>query len=199
MKKFYFAIVAMMLSIVANATDYYLIGCFNNWELAQENCKFTDAGDGTYMLDYQGTLTSEFKINNGTWDDANTFGGGGTLTPGTEYTLYSPGGNITLAENIDNPHIVFNPSAKTLLITGQAVDVKVRYGIHGQIFGNASWETVDFEQQEDGLWVITASVVPGDFGIKVMDAGSGAQVGWLSSADASNVINADQLGTVRIV
>ncbi len=193
MKKFYFLFIAMMLGLVANAADYYLIGGFNGWALKQEKCKFTDAGDGTYVLDYQGTLTSGFKINDGTWGDVD-FGGAGVLTIGQEYTLVKKGGNISMNSNIDNPHIVLNPEAMTLLITGQAVEAKVRYGIHGQIFGNQSWETVDMEKGEDGKWSIMGDLVPGEFGIKVMDEASGSQTDWYSSADESNTIGEEQLG-----
>ena len=59
-------VVAALTGFSSYAIDYYLIGGFNNWSLKQANCKFNDQGDGTYVLDYNGTLTSGFKINDGT-------------------------------------------------------------------------------------------------------------------------------------
>ncbi len=82
----------------------------------------------------------------------------------------------------------------TLTITGQATEAKLKYGIHGQIFGNPAWETVDMEKGEDGLWSVSGNIVPGLFGIKVSDEETGEQVNWYSSADASSDINTEQLG-----
>ncbi len=187
MKKFYFFLTALLVAIAANATDYYLIGGFNKWALKQANCLFTAQGDGTYVLDYNDTLTTGFKINDGTWDNgAPNFGGSSTLKVGETYNLVSNGGNIPLSENIEKPHIVFNPTAKTLLITGQSVEAEYIYGIHGEIF-SGSWETVNMTES-DGKWVLSnKTVVAGEFGIKQMDKSTGAQADWISSAQGSTV------------
>lgn len=191
MKKFYFLLVAMMVSIAANAVDYYLIGGFNNWALKQANCKFTDKGDGTYVLDYDGTLTSGFKINDGTWsNNAANFGGNGTLTVGQVYNLTVGGssGNIGLSENIENPHIVFNPTAQTLLITGQTVEAEYGYVLWGS-FTSGDWAGVDLTEV-DGKWVandVEVTFSPAAFGIKQVDKNSGAQTAWLSAAGESDI------------
>ncbi|MDE7393645.1 MAG: hypothetical protein K2M80_04140 [Muribaculaceae bacterium] len=188
MKKFYFLLVAMLVGFAANA-DYYLIGGPIGWNLKHSSGLFTDNGDGTYVLDYNGTLTSGFKINDGTWsNDAANFGGSAVLKVGEVYTLTVGGssGNIPLAENIENPHLVFNPTAKTLLITGQSVEAKTAYGIHGDIFGGSGWTTTKLEEK-DGVWSITATVIPGDFGIKVMDASSESQTDWINSPAGTTV------------
>ncbi len=200
MKKFYFLFLAMMVSLAANAIDYYLIGGFNGWAVADANSKFTDQGDGTYVLDYTGTLTSGFKINDGTWSnpDANFGSNGSQLVVGTEYVMAVGGssGNISMAGNIENPHIVFTPATATLLITGQEVEADSKYAIHGQIFNGTDWVSVDMVKGDGGTWTYTSDIVPGEFGIKVLDATSGSQTDWYSSADESNQIGADQLGAV---
>ena len=194
MKKFYFALVAMLVSFCASAADYYLIGGFNGWSLKQANCKFTDQGDGTYVLDYNGTLTSGFKINDGTWsNDAANFGGGGQLTIGETYNLVVGGssGNISMAGNIDNPHIVLNPTAKTLLITGQEVEAQYSYGLWGS-FTSSTWGAGDMTEK-DGKWVIEnleVTFASAAFGIKKMDAASGSQVDWISAAGVSTITEA---------
>ncbi|MDE6311564.1 MAG: hypothetical protein K2L96_07090 [Muribaculaceae bacterium] len=194
MKKFYFALVAMLVSFCASAADYYLIGGFNGWALKQANCKFTDQGDGTYVLDYNGTLTSGFKINDGTWSNNNAnFGGGGQLTIGQTYNLVVGGssGNITMAGNIDNPHIVFNPTAKTLLISGQEVEAQYIYGLWGS-FASSTWGAGDMTEK-DGKWVIEnleVTYAGAAFGIKKMDAASGSQVDWISAAGVSAITEA---------
>lgn len=188
MKKFYFFLCAMMVALAANATDYYMIGGFNNWTLAQDNCKFTAQGDGTYVLDYQGTLTSGFKFNDGTWsNDAANFGGSATLVLGETYTLSVGGssGNIPLSENIENPHIVLNPEAATVIITGQAIETQYAYGIHGQIFGDSNWSTTNMTEV-NGKWVLSGDMVAGSFGIKKMDALTFSQTDWISAANSED-------------
>lgn len=121
-----FAVAALAMSALsANAADYYLIGDFDGWALKDANAKFTDAGDGTYTLE-MATLTSGFKINDGTWNNGNANWGsnGSTLTIGETYNLSIGGstGNINFTENgaKENVKLVFNPTAATLLVTGQA-------------------------------------------------------------------------------
>ena len=58
MKKFLLMVCALAAGIVAQATDYYLIGGFNGWKESDASCLFTAASDGTYVLDYEGDLTS---------------------------------------------------------------------------------------------------------------------------------------------
>lgn len=123
LKKIYTCLLLMVTALTANASDYYLIGEFNGWTLKQNDCKFTENWDGnTYVLDLQGTLTSGFKINDGTWSNPSAnFGGTTTLTPGESYTLEFVDDNITMENALLNPHIEFDPDNMTLLVTGQVV------------------------------------------------------------------------------
>ena len=202
MKKLYTLLFALVAVLAVNAQNYYLIGGFNNWTLADESCKFKAAGDGTYVLDYAGTLTTGFKLNNGTWsDDNNNFGSNGSkLVIGQPYTVAVGGstGNIAMDGNIEKPHIVFNPATKVLLITGQEVEAEYKYGIHGSIFAEGEdWTTFDMAENEDGTWTLTTSCYTGNFGIKQMDAKSGAQTNWIySSAENTTVVLNTPMGTV---
>ena len=205
MKKFLLMVCALAAGIAAQATDYYLIGGFNNWTLKAENCLFTAAADGTYVLDYDGTLTSGFKINDGTWsNDAANFGSNGAALQVGEPYIMKVGGStkdIALTENIANPHLVLNvadPANPVLTITGQSQEVEYKYGIHGEIFGDPKWSTLDLVENESGKWVLTAEVVAGGFGIKVMDASTSAQTGWFS-ADGDGVLGSAQLGQALAV
>lgn len=205
MKKFLLMVCALAAGIAAQATDYYLIGGFNNWTLKAANCLFTAAEDGTYVLDYEGDLTSGFKINDGTWsNDAANFGSNGSpLQLGQPYTMKIGGDSkdIALTEKIVNPHLVLNvadPANPVLTITGQSQEVEYKYGIHGEIFGDPAWSTVDMVENESGKWVLTAEVVAGGFGIKVMDASTSAQTGWFS-ADGDGVLGSAQLGQALAV
>ncbi|MDE5887841.1 MAG: hypothetical protein K2H46_09685 [Muribaculaceae bacterium] len=181
MKKFLLSLVGLFVAFAANAVDYYLIGGPIGWNLKAEAGKFTAQGDGTYVLDYVGTLTSGFKINDGTWsNDEMNFGGSAILKLGEVYNLTAAGisGNIPLENPIENPHLVFNPTAKTLLITGQQAESVITYAIHGSIFGGTDWITKDMTE-DNGKWVLPEmEVKDGSFGIKKMD--NGAQIGWIN-------------------
>ncbi|MDE5663153.1 MAG: hypothetical protein K2I37_03880 [Muribaculaceae bacterium] len=191
MKKIYSCMLAMaMTALAANATDYYLIGGFNGWALADAKCLFTEAGNGVYELDYEGTLSSGFKINDGTWanPDAN-FGGSSVLTLGETYSLEVGGSseNITLTENVKNPHLVFNPAEKTLVVTGKASAAEYVYMLHGNWDGGTAWTDLKLTES-NGNWTATGVTVEEcNFGIKKADKGTGAQVDWIASADAADV------------
>ena len=201
MKKLLLLVCALAAGIAAQATDYYLIGGFNNWTLKAANCLFTAASDGTYVLDYDGILTSGFKINDGTWsNDAANFGSNGSaLQLGQPYTMTVGGtsSDIKITENIANPHLVLNvadPANPVLTITGQSQEAEYKYGIKGQIFDGKNWNVVDMVENEDnGKWALTAEVVAGEFGVMVMDASTSAQAAWFS-ADGDGVLGTAQLG-----
>ena len=188
MKKALLSLAAAFAAVAFNASaDYYLVGGFNGWDNGDANYKFTDAGDGTFTLDMTTNLTSGFKVTDGTWDDANTFGAADENTKlvlGQPYALAHPGGNIPLSvEAVENAHIVFNPTAMTLVITGGQADVTISYAIHGDIFGDPSWSSVDMTEQ-NGKWVLSnTTVAAGNFGIKKLADGN--QVEWLSATNAS--------------
>ena len=191
MKKLYLIAAAALTCMAANAADYYLIGGFDGWALADPSAKFTEQADGTYTLDYSGTLVSGFKINDGTWanDEANFGSNGSQLVVGEEYVLGTGGssGDIVMSGNVSNPHLVFNPSVPSLLVSGQAAQSVTKYGIHGQIFGDTAWSTTDMTES-NGVWTVSGACVPGEFGIKAMDSASGAQTGWYSSAGEATVV-----------
>lgn len=118
-KRIFAGMLILIVSLVANAQDYYLTGEFNGWALAQDDCKFTENSDGTYVLDYNGVLTSGFKINDGTWSNPNVnFGGNLKLIPGKLYTLALTDNNILMDTDVINPHFVLDPENSTLLLTG---------------------------------------------------------------------------------
>lgn len=191
MKKFTLALATLALSVASmNAADYYLIGGFNNWAEADAACKFTETAQaGVYELKYAGTLTSGFKVNDGTWTNPEiNFGSNGSnLVVGEPYAyVVGSMSNINMGENVANPTVTLNINDGTLLVQGEQQEAKSKYGIHGEIFGNPKWSTEEMSN-EDGKWVLSASIIPGAFGIKQMDAASGAQTDWYSSASDGSV------------
>ncbi|MGN0223384.1 MAG: hypothetical protein ACI4AM_05090, partial [Muribaculaceae bacterium] len=188
MKKFFLALCALIVGMAANAEEYYLIGNFNSWKSYDENAHFTKAEDGTYVLDYNGTLTTGFKINNGSWTTGVNYGtNGSNLVVGETYSLKYNADDIAVASSIANPHCVLDVENWTLTITTTSgpVESVISYAIHGQIFGNTSWSTTDMTEAEDGTWTLTANVVAGNFGIKKLENGS--QIAWYSSASGTEV------------
>lgn len=205
MKKFYTLLVSAVVALAANATDFYLIGGFNSWTLKDPTCLFTAQGDGTYVLDLGVTLTSGFKINDGTWSNDNcNFGSNGSkLVIGEVYNLTAAGTSkdIAISENIENPHLVFNPEAKTLLITGQSKEAVYCYAVHGEVFDGATWTSGNMEEV-DGKWVLTAAIVPGSFGLMQMDAESLKQTGWFAGVpvgEEAPTFTLDNLGQPQAV
>ena len=192
MKKFTLALATLALSVASmSAADYYLIGGFNGWTTSDPAAKFTKtAQDGVYELKYVGTLTSGFKVNDGTWSNDNiNFGSNGSnLVVGEPYAYGVGGstGNITMSENVANPTVTLNINDGTLLVQGEQQEAKSKYGIHGEIFGDPNWSTEEMSN-EDGKWVLSASIIPGAFGIKQMDAATGSQTGWYNSASDGSV------------
>lgn len=70
----------------------------------------------------------------------------------------------------------------------QGDDVIV-YAIHGQIFGNESWQSYDMTE-ENGVWSYTGNAVPGSFGIKKMVNGS--QTDWYAAKDDAQMAEAKE-------
>lgn len=192
MKKFTLALATLALSVASmSAADYYLIGGFNGWAKSDPAAKFTKTAQaGVYELKYEGTLTTDFKVNDGSWSNDNiNFGSNGSnLVVGEPYAYAVGGstGNIKMSGNVANPTVTLNINDGTLLVQGEQQEAKSKYGIHGQIFGDPNWSTEEMSN-EDGKWVLSASIIPGAFGIKQMDAASGSQTGWYCSASDGTV------------
>lgn len=132
MKKLYFLLVAMVVSMAANAYDYYLNGEFANWKAwtttALADYKFTATSATTFELDLSKTstpdLSGKFVIAafNGTNVDWSAKIGTKTGKPkeGVPYTYAVGGGDISIDGTIKKAKLTIDTAAKTLLITGNA-------------------------------------------------------------------------------
>ena len=173
MKKILLFLLAFLACTSSVKAEWYVVGDFTSWNSSKA---FTDNGDGTFTLDYEGTITTSqgFKIYNGSWgnsgdNDSNIFGvssDGGTVTIGTACHLANPGFNMKLASEVTNPRFVFNPSAKTLLVTaeGSTGDSYPDIYLRGDF---NSWGTGNmFVNNGDGTYSMTvadASTLSGQF------------------------------------
>lgn len=190
MKKFTLAFASLALSVASmSAADYYLIGQFNNWTVADPSCIFTDQGSGVYELKFSGTLTSNFKINDGTWSnpDANIGSNGRNLVVGEPYYYYASGnsGNISIeGDVVENPTLILNVNEGTLTITGEAQEVEYAYAVYGSIFDGGTTDYVVKEMTEvGGKWEYTADVVPGGFILGKVIAGTTSITQYYHSPD----------------
>ena len=194
MKKIYSCMLAMSMALAANAADYYLIGGFNGWTEKDPACGFELQLDGSYVLDYEGTLTPGFKINDGTWtNDAANFGAevqNAPVTLGEVFNLTVGGSSkdIGLSEAVENPHIVFDPTAATLVITGATAELSYTYDLWGNFDGSASWSSTSLNEN-NGKWVAKGiEVAKCNFGIRKL--ADGKQTDWIASAaDAEVILN----------
>ena len=205
MMKFYFLMMALLVSLGASAIDYQLIGNLNSWNTSDASTKFTAVGDGTYTLTV-GKLVSGFKVKSfqAGWDDTYNWGapaGATQITVGTAMNLVvgNTGKDITVAAPIENATLIFNPSVPSLLIKGEQGnpdDVVISYCLHGCWEGdNSNWSDVTLTEK-DGVWTASKEIsAKCNFGIKRLEdgiqAGSDNWVAAANSSDAVVVLNKD--------
>lgn len=142
-----------------NNKDYYLIGEINNWTNSMPEYKFTPVGNGEFVFDCEGILT-EFKITDGTLDAAGVYGGdnafSGHITVGMIETLIQPGTNLNFGDftAIRNAHIVFNPSERTLVVSGDEVELSYTWEIWGNFpAGGNEWAAIEMSSENnDRKW-----------------------------------------------
>lgn len=153
--------------VLRDNTDAFLCGDFtNSWALL-EDYKFSyDKANDTYTINVNGTLEANktFKV----YLDDNTWLGYNNIS------LVDP--NQTLADNGGDDHNIkvnkelVNPTFTLKKVNGKWVltvksDREFTYGIHGSIFCNDSWETLNMTQDGD-KFVLTMALKAGQFGVK---------------------------------
>lgn len=127
MKELSLLAVGVLLSAAsASAADYYMIGSNVNghyWELASEDCQFTEVETGVYKWTGE-ILGTGFKINDGTWENEEiNFGSNGTPISINQEYEYGTGGyadNIAIAEytSIMEPEVTLDLNKATLSVSG---------------------------------------------------------------------------------
>ena len=109
---------------------FYIIGSNVNgqsWALAQEDAKFTDEGNGLYR--WKGNvLGTGFKINDGTWSNAdfNIGAASGEIAMNTPFYYWANGssGNIAFEgfTTLNNPEVLLNLNEQTVTLVGGTPD-----------------------------------------------------------------------------
>lgn len=192
---------ALMAVLTANAADFYLIGGFNNWTVADESCKFSATStDGVYELKYNGTLTSGFKLNDGSWSGSYNIGSNGsTLEIGKAYTYYngSDSGNINMSESVANPTITLDINAGTLLVEGSAAETTISYDINGSFEDGTNWTKTLMTDAGNGIWTVTIEVKKdAAFGIDELANGNWS-AWWAASTSGVSVSDDTEITLVN--
>ena len=179
-----FNITAVALRDNVNA---FLCGDFSNsWALI-DNYKFAyDKDSETYTINVNGTLEANdtFKVY---LDDNTWFGYNNISFVDPHQALVDNGGNdhnIKINKELVNPTFTFKKVNDKWLLTVKD-NRTYTYGIHGSIFGNDSWETLNMTKQADGTFALTMALRAGAFGVKAF----GESEVWF--ADPSNQTVAD--------
>lgn len=185
---------AALVSFSASATDFQLIGGFNSWSTLDETSKFTDKGDGTYVLEYKGIVASGFKIKSWgkEWDNTENYGAptaDAVLKVGESLTLLNGQGSKNIntegGVSLTNPKFTFNPTALTLLVEAGTAEAVISYDIWGNLDGE-DWASTKLTET-DGVWSASNVEVKegANFGIRKLSDGS--QSNWFAATSAVTI------------
>lgn len=186
---------AALVSLSASATDYQLIGGFNSWNTLDETSKFTDNGDGTYVLEYNGIVASGFKIKSWgkEWDDTENYGAPSVqalLKVGESFTLLNGQGskdiNTEGGVSLNNPKITFNPSALTLLVEAGTSEAVISYDIWGNLDGGKDWASTKLTET-DGVWSASNVEVKDGANFGIRELSDGSQSNWIAATSAVTI------------
>ncbi len=119
MKKFYFLMTALSMSVAANAADWYLVGANYGWTDAAAN-KFEATADANVFTKTVDNLSGTIKIKEAEVWNTSFSSNGDKLKEGVSYSASKDGGDITVDGSIANATITINVADYTILVTGKA-------------------------------------------------------------------------------
>lgn len=129
MKKIYFALVSLLLSLSVSAADWYISGDFQGWNHCSADYKFTESAQtpGVYTLQLPTgkSIYGSFLIVQGTTpgnpDWNNKIGTNGSkVKEGEAYKYVKGAGNFTMDSEVANATLTLDTNAGTLLVAGEA-------------------------------------------------------------------------------
>lgn len=193
MKKFYLGCLVSLCAINAAATDYYLIGGFNGWKLADASAKFAPTElSGVYSLKVT-DLTSGFKINDGTWNNNVNYGSNGTvLTPGTPYK-YAQTQNreaeIKMDVTVADATVYLDINDGIVYVSGAASSKVIGWDVFGDFTGTGAWTGIELRNTSGPEWKSDPVVLKGKGGFGVRQLADGNQDVWYASSTAGVVLS----------
>lgn len=157
--------------------DYYVIGTINGWATKDENFGMTDENaDGVYEKEV--TLAAgnhEIKVNNGTWDNDNTFGYDQLSVKYEGVSRGSgEGDNNIVIELTENKTITvkFDKNAKKITLDGlteKAPEPTFDYYIVGSFNGDDPKKAENGMTLDGTVYKATVTLAAGDNTLKVTD------------------------------
>ena len=166
MKKITLFFVVLLISMTTFAADYYVAGssslCGSNWSNNDANNKMTLV-DGVYTKSYTNVPAGshEFKITNGTWDNAK---GAWCMDATTSTPGYTGSDNISFTLlNTTNITISYNESTDKITLKAEGLDKFGEFTITSYTlcgtFPCLDWNTANTENHmtkgTDGVWTKT--------------------------------------------
>ena len=157
MKKLFLTLLTLMVCLVANATDYYLMGVGGwNWNFdgsSQANQhKFQSNGNGTFSYTYTGTISANTGFQIAAVDIRSSSkqfrSNGNNVVLDQPYTMKfgTEGGNMSITQDVTNPTFTINPDTKILTVsTGGQIIPPTPGEISWYLQGDSpmSWENVE--------------------------------------------------------
>lgn len=186
MKKFYLGCLVSLCALNASAVDYYLIGGFNGWALADASAKFEPTTQsGIYSLKVS-ELTSGFKINDGTWNNKVNYGSnGGVLTPGTPYKYVQTQNReaeIKMDVTVKDATVYLDIADGLLYVDGNSSDKVIGWDVFGDFSGNGTWEGIELKNTSGPEWKSGPVTLNGKGGFGVRQLADGNQDVWYASS-----------------
>lgn len=195
MKKFYLLLCMSLLGFLfSNAQNYYLIGGFNGWTLADESCKFAPTSqEGIYSVKIP-ELTSGFKINSGVWDAGVNFGSNGTeLSPGTPYKYVQTSSRedeIKMTVTVTDATVYLDVKDGILYVDGaNQADKVIGWDVFGDFTGDGKWTGVDLSNTNGDEWTSAPVKLSGQGGFGVRQLANGNQDVWYAAPSAGIVLS----------
>lgn len=194
----------------APAPDFYLIGQFNDWTLADAACKMTRNGN-VYTITPSTAIDvtdGGWKINNGSWDVDFGQGEAGMPVAGTLYNLASGGADLTtpVAAGTTITFTYNEGGVSTLLIgegggdTPRPVDAPAQLYVVGSL-ATSMWEpaTAILMTKNDNVFTATDIELVGDANFSFLTAQSWDEPRYGGLVDNEDVTFDGDVATVTIV
>ena len=195
MKKFYFLLLALIVSVASVSAQYYFRGNVGNW--GKDYPMEQNGNSWTITIP---ELTGQFKIAGADWEKNSSWG-----IKGSDNTISNPASvilnsdkdaaNIAIPENEKwtNARITFTESTKTLTVEAESVetfDAAIELWLHGQ-FDKDQIEDDGFTSykmtRHGDEWIVNITPTrSGRFGFKRIY--NGYQTGWWAYGTANTTI-----------
>ena len=157
-----------MVCLVANATDYYLMGVGGwNWKFdgssEANQHKFQSNGDGTFSYTYTGTIPANTGFQIAAVDNGSSSkqfrSNGSNVVLDQPYTMvFGAGENMSITQDVTNPTFTIKPDSKILTVSTGGQIITPTPGEISWYLKSAAWnnwnDKKNFTLQSDGTYLL---------------------------------------------